>query len=127
MTWDQLLLFLTATVEIYCPLLLLLYLRRWKRSWQNALVVAVVAAPVTAFFLTGGEAWLSTYYRVVIRGDTSVPDRCGRTVTGHLTLSFAIWGVFGALSAAMGFGVLLLQIGMIRLVSPRIFNRLIRS
>ncbi len=117
------LIFLTGIAEMYCPVVLLLFLRRRTRSSRAAFVTTVVVALIAAFFLTGGESWLLTYYRVVIRGDTSVPDRCGRTVPEHLTMTFAIWGVYGMLCAGMGFG---LWLSLWRLIHPRSFNRLTR-
>src|SRR4051812_25193164 len=85
------------------PAVSLLLLRRWFQRWWVSLACVVFGLPPVMFFLVGGVAYALTYHRVVVVGDTSVPDNNGYTVPQYLGFTFAICGAYGVLFAATGF------------------------
>lgn len=123
---DELLQSLVVTLDLLAPAAVLLLLWRWSRRWWTALIGTAILTPLAAFLLTGGVAWLSTYVRVVVRGDTSIPDANGESVAQYLGSTFGVCGGFGAVFAGTGLGLSLPLFGAWRLVHPRSFHRLTR-
>jgi len=127
LTWyDELLFYAVFALDVAGPAVLLLLLRRWTRRWWAAVAGTVILSPFAAFYLTGGVAWLATYFRVVVRGDTSVPERIDRTVPEYLDFTFRACGNYGVLFAFMGSGVSLPLVALWRLVHPASFKRFTR-
>jgi len=127
LTWyDKLLFFAVFALDVAGAGVLLLLLRRWTRRWWAAVAGTVVLTPFAAFYLTGGVAWLATYFRVVVRGDTSIPDEIGRTVPQYLDMTFHVCGYYGVLFAIMGSGLSLPLVGVWRLAHPASFKRFTR-
>ena len=127
MAWyDPLLLYVAVALDMAGPAVLLLLLRRWTRRWWAAVAGVVVAVPLAAFCLTGGVAWAATYLRVVVRGDTSVPDEIGLTVPQYLGRTFGVCGAYGVMFAGSGFGLSLPLLVLWRLAHPASFRRLAR-
>src|SRR5258708_6117309 len=124
---EELLAYVIVALDMIGPIVLLLLLRRLTRRWTVAFPATLILPTLPAFFFTGGEAWLSTYHRVVIRGDTSVPDAEGETVPGYLAMNFIVCGVYGVMFAGTGFGLSLPVVGVWRLVHPRSFHRVTRG
>lgn len=128
MAWyDDLLLFVAMAIDFVGPVVLLLLLRRWTRRWWAAFIGVVVTAPVVAFFLTGGVAWAATYFRVVIRGDTSVPDDIGQPVPEYLAMTFGVCGFYGVMFAGTGFLMSLPLVILWRVAHSASFKRFTRS
>jgi hypothetical protein len=128
MAWyDNLLLWVIIALDLVGPTVLLLLLWRWTRRWWIAFAGTLVLVPLVAYFLTGGLAWLSTYLRVVVRGDTSVPDSIGETVTDYLIVTFDVCGAYGVMLASTGFVLSLPLVGLWRLVHPGSFKHFTRS
>ena len=109
------------------PAVSLLLLRRWFRRWWVALVGVVFVLPPVTFFVVGGVAWALTYHRVVVVGDTSVPDRNGQAVPQYLFFIFAFCGAYGVLFAATGFALSVPALVAWRLAHPRSFKGLTRT
>jgi hypothetical protein len=101
------LLLLVFAIDLLGPVCLLLLLKRWTRRLWSAFAGTVIATPGAAFFLTGGAAWLATYFHVVVGGDTSIPDREGWTASQYLSHTFVECGTFGVLFAGVGLGLAL--------------------
>jgi hypothetical protein len=74
------------------PAVLFLLLRRWSRRRWVAIVVTLVATPPITFFAVGGVAWVLTYWRVIVEGDTSVPNEIGKSVPEYLGFTFVLCG-----------------------------------
>jgi hypothetical protein len=105
----------------------LISLCQWTRRWWIAFAGTIVLSPFAADFLTGGLAWLSTYLRVVVRGNTSVPDSIGQTATDDLIVTFDVCGAYGVMIASTGFVLSLPLVGLWRLVHPGSFKRFTHS
>lgn len=128
MAWyDNLLVWVLMTVDMVGPAILLLLLRRWTRRWWTAFIGVVVTAPVVAFFLTGGVAWAATYVRVVIQGDTTVPDENGKPVPEYLGFIFYVCGIYGVMFAGTGFLMSLPLVILWRVAHSASFKRFARS
>src|SRR5260370_5985874 len=119
---DEILMTITIALDMLGPAVLLLILRRWTRRWWAAFMGTAVITPFAAFLLTGGVAWFFTYFRVIVHGDTSVPDANGYTVAGYLYTTFAGCGIYGIMFAGMGFGLSLPPMVLWWLVPRRRFN-----
>jgi hypothetical protein len=103
MAWyDKWAMYLVSVLVMLGPAILLVWLRGRTRQWWIAIPVTLLMAPVVAFLLTGGIAYLMTYIRVVIQGDTSVPDEYGWTVPQYLGMTFGKCGIYGVLFAGLG-------------------------
>jgi hypothetical protein len=128
MAWsDRLVLGVLMAINMAGPVVLLLLLRRRTRHWGTAFARTAVVAPIAAFLLTGGVAWLVTYLRVVVRGDTSIPVRIGVSVPQYLWSTFGMCGIYGVIFAGTGFGMSLPLVGAWRLAHPASFGRLVRA
>jgi hypothetical protein len=124
---DKLFIWIAIAIDMIGPAILLLFLRRWTRRWWTAFAGTAIIAPFAAFLVTGGIAWFHTYIRVVIRGDTSIPDEIGETVAQYLGTTFSVCGVYGVMFAGTGFGFSLLPIGLWWLVHRPGFDGFTRS
>jgi hypothetical protein len=128
MTRGEELFFVIAIVlDMIGPIALLLLLRRWTRRWWIASVGTLIIAPFAAFEFIGGLAWVLTYFRVVIDGDTSIPDGRGQTVPDYLSMTFVISGGYGVLFAGTGFLITLPLISLWAAIHRKSFNRAIRN
>ena len=122
MAWsDELWVPSVIAINIVGQAVLLLLLRRWTRRWWVAVFGSIMMTPFTAFFLTGGIAWLATYYRVVVCGDTSVPDRLSRSIPQYLSMTFGMCGMYGVMFAQFWFWLPLPLVILWRLMHPSSF------
>ncbi len=115
---------LTIALAVFGAPALLLWLRRRSRNWNNTLRLAVIVVPFSAFCICGGAAWLATFSRVVILGDTSVPDRIGQSITGYLAFTFIVCGAYCAGFALMGLAICLPVFLGWYFIHPRSFLRI---
>lgn len=123
---EELLAWAGVFVVMTGPAVLLLLLRRWLRRWWAALLVTVLVTPLIVFYSVGWVAWRLTYERVVVQGDTLVPDETGKTVPEYLMFTFAVCGAYGVLFAGFGFVLSVpLLIGW-RVAHRRSFDRVTR-
>src|SRR5262245_15893394 len=115
------------TLVMIMPAALLVALQRWLRSWRLSVLLAIASFPLAAFILLGGVGWLVTYWTVVIRGDTSVPDAHGYSLPQYLWMAFGMSGVFGIMFAVTGFALRVPWLVAWRLIHRRSFDRFTRS
>src|SRR5947209_1378180 len=106
MGWfDQALVCVVFVSDLVGPSILFLLLRRWTGRWWVTAAGTAFAITFVAFGLTGGIAWLATYYRVIIQGNTTIPDEIGQSVPEYLGLTFVVCGMYRVLFAGSGFGL----------------------
>jgi hypothetical protein len=116
---------LAILCDLFGPAAFLLLMRRWTGRWWVAILAIVVVAPFVAFFFTGGLAYGTTYWEVVVRGNTTIPDREGRSVAEYLAFNFAVGGAYGVMFAGAGFLLSLPPLICWRVVHRRSFHRVI--
>lgn len=124
---DELLACLGLFMVMTGPAVLLIILRRWFRRWWAALLVTVLVTPPVAFYAVGWVTWRLAYERVVVQGDTKVPDEIGMSVPEYLSFTSVACGGYGVMFAEMGFALCIPALIGWRFLHRHSFDRITKS
>src|SRR5437763_1601869 len=102
-------------VDFLAPALLLIILRRRMGEWLKAYLATMLITPFAAYFFTGGIAWVTTFFDLVVAGNTWVPDGHRQSVSEYLGFTFFIAGSYGVIFAGIGFAMSLPLLGLWRI------------
>jgi hypothetical protein len=113
---------IVLSVDFLAPALLLVCFRRRMGEWSKAFLATLFITPFAEFFVTGGIAWITTYFQIVVAGNTWIADGDRMSVSSYLGFTFFLAGSYAVIFAGIGFAMSLPLLGLWRIVHRRSFN-----